>query len=79
MIFMNIGNLQVEFPEEFRPYVHRLAGATVEEKIRIALAMELFLQSKINIETAAALSGQSPAHFVELSRSMLAPWMQESS
>jgi hypothetical protein len=74
---MDIESLQVEFPEEFRPCVHSLVGATLQEKIRIALTMELFLRSKINIETAVELSGQSSAHFVELSRSMLAPWMKE--
>jgi hypothetical protein len=74
---MDIGSLQVEFPEEFRPCVHSLVGATLQEKIRIALAMELFLLSKINIENAVELSGQSPAHFIELSRSMLNSWIKE--
>jgi hypothetical protein len=65
---MNNEKIKVELPEEFLPYLHYLTGANLEEKLRIVLAIVLFMMIMIDLDEAIKLSGQSAAHFNELIR-----------
>jgi hypothetical protein len=59
---------QVELSKEFLPYLHFLPGANPEEKLKIVLAIVLYMMILIDYEEAVFLSGQSSAHFNELDR-----------
>lgn len=64
-------SFQVELPKEFLPYIDGLAGANLQEKLRIALALSLMIESEIPLTQAAELSGQSQAHFAGLFNSRI--------
>lgn len=59
---------QVELSAEFLPYFNCLPGANPEEKLRIVLAIVLYMMIMMDYEEAVILSGQSAAHFNELFR-----------
>lgn len=67
---MNNEKFQVELPAEFLPYLNCLTGANLEEKLRIVLAMDLYMAMIADSDEAIKLSRQSAAHFNELFRSL---------
>lgn len=67
---MNNEKIQVELPAEFLPYLNYLTGANLEEKLRIVIAIDLFMAMIADIDEAIMLSGQSAAQFNELFRSL---------
>jgi hypothetical protein len=71
-------NSQENAHKEFLPLINDLDGATLDEKLRISLALILCLKKLVPIEDAAKFSGQSPSHFVELFRTLTAQWTEKN-
>jgi hypothetical protein len=63
--------IQVELPVEFLPYLNYLTGANLEEKLKIVLAIDLYITMIADFDEAIMLSGQSAAHFNELFNSLV--------
>ena len=64
---MSIEKFQVSIPNEFLPLLkHLSAGKSVDETIRLSLAISLFVERAVTLERAAELSGLSLTEFMSV-------------
>lgn len=67
---------QVSIPDEFLPVVNDLKiGKNVDDKVRVSLAIGLFVGKQVTLARAAELAGKSLADFIDVLRSYQIPWM----
>ncbi|AGE22539.1 UPF0175 family protein [Geobacillus sp. GHH01] len=67
---------QVNLPKEFLPAINELEGSTVEAKIKLSLAIGLFVGKQVTLAKAAELAGKSLGEFIDVLRSKAIPWME---
>ncbi|WP_318538211.1 UPF0175 family protein [Geobacillus thermoleovorans] len=73
---MAMDYFQVNLPKEFLPAIHELEGNTVEAKIKLSLAIGLFVGKQVTLAKAAELAGKSLGEFIDVLRSKAIPWME---
>ena len=70
-------NFQVSLPDEFRPFLEQLGtGKDLDEKVKIALAMEMYFSKRVSLGRAAQLAGLSEGDFIDVLRAQGLPWME---
>ena len=68
-------NIQVNIPGEFVPFVFQLKdGKTFDEKVKLQLAIGLFLSKAVTLSKAAELAGESLWAFVDLLKAQGIDW-----
>ncbi|HBI02611.1 MAG TPA: hypothetical protein DDY49_01095 [Paenibacillaceae bacterium] len=68
---------QVSIPNEFLPVVSDLkVGKSVEDKVRVSLAIGLFAGKQVTLARAAELAGKSLADFIDILRAYQIPWIE---
>ena len=66
--------IKLNLPEEFIPFLDYMEGDSIEEKVRIALSINLYINGSVSLAKAAELSGESLEAFIELLREQDIPW-----
>lgn len=65
----------VNIPDEFIPIVNSLGvGTTLDDRIRLSLAVGLFASKAVSLAKAAELSGRSLLDFIEILKSRAIAW-----
>jgi len=68
-------NIQVNIPGEFAPFVFQLKdGKTLDEKVKLQLAIGLFLSKTVTLSKAAELAGESLWEFIDLLKAQGIEW-----
>src|SRR5579875_3789674 len=68
---------QVSIPNEFFPIVNDLKiGKSMEDKVRVSLAIGLFAGKQVTLARAAELAGKPLADFIDILRSYQIPWAE---
>lgn len=71
--------VQVNIPDEFVPIVNSLGvGTTLDDRIRLSLAVGLFASKTVSLAKAAELSGRSLLDFIEILKSRGIAWGEYS-
>ncbi len=74
---MAVDKIQVSIPSEFVPVLqHGSGGESLDEAIRHALAVSLFVERSVTLERAAHLSGLSLAAFMSELEKKGIPWAE---
>lgn len=73
---MAMESFQINLPKEFLPLIDALEGPNLDAKVKISLALGLFVEKQVTLARAAELSGKSLSEFIELLRSKNIPWME---
>ena len=67
----------VHIPPEIISILEKSAnGKNLDEKIRLSLAIGLFVDKTVTLERASELAGKSIANFIDLLRAKRIPWME---
>ena len=67
---------QVNLPTEFLPLFNSLDGTNIDSKVKISLAIGLFVEKQVTLARAAELSGKTLGEFIDLLRSKRIPWVE---
>ncbi len=67
---------QVNLPKEFLPLINALEGKNVDAKVKVSLAIGLFVGKQVTLARAAQLAEKSVGEFIDLLRSNHIPWME---
>lgn len=68
------GTFEVTLPEEFIPFLDKLSGDSINQKVRLAFAINLFTSKTVTLERAAELSGLSLLDFMYVLKEQGIPW-----
>lgn len=67
---------QVNLPTDFLPLINSLNGTNVDSKVKVTLAIGLFVEKQVTLAQAAELSGQTLGEFIDLLCVKQIPWME---
>lgn len=67
---------KVHLPETFSPLLNRITGDTIDKKIQVALAINLFVNKTVTLEKAASLSGETLVDFIEILNEQNIAWLE---
>ena len=73
---MAMESFQVNVPKEFLPLIDALEGPNLDAKVKVSLALGLFVNKQVTLARAAELSGRSLGEFIDLLRSKNIAWME---
>ncbi len=73
---MEMESFQVNLPKEFFPLLDALDGPNIDTKVKVSLALGLFVNKEVTLARAAELSGKSLGEFIDFLRSKNIPWME---
>lgn len=51
-------------------------GKSLDDKVRLSLAIGMFVEKTVTLERAAELAGRSLANFIDILRAKKIPWME---
>ncbi|HJV17738.1 MAG TPA: UPF0175 family protein [Bacillales bacterium] len=70
-------DMNVRLPNEIIRILDKsINGSNIDEKVRLSLAIGMFVDGTVTLERAAELAGRPLANFIELLRSKRIPWME---
>ena len=65
---------QLQLPEELLPFLNKINGDSINKKVRVAFAINLFAQKAVSLEKAAELSGETLVDFMDILKEQGYPW-----
>lgn len=65
---------EVTLPEELIPFLDKISGESIDQKVRLALALNLFIGKTVTLEKAAELSGLLLLDFMVVLEEQSIPW-----
>lgn len=65
---------EVTLPEDLIPFLDKISGDSIDQKVRLAFAMNLFTSKTVTLERAAELSGLSLLDFMHVLGEQGIPW-----
>ena len=65
---------EVTLPEEFIPFLDKIYGDSIDQKVRLSFAINLFTNKAVTLEKAAELSGLSLIDFMDVLEKQGIPW-----
>lgn len=65
---------EVTLPEELIPFLNKISGDSIDQKVRLAFAINLFTTKTVTLEKAAELSGLSLLDFMAVLEEQGIPW-----
>lgn len=74
MIVLNQSTFQLQLPEELLPFLDKINGDSINQKVRVAFAINLFAQKTVSLEKAAELSGETLVDFMDILKEQRYPW-----
>ena len=70
-------SMNVHIPKEIINILEKSAsGKNLDEKVRLSLAIGLFVEKTVTLERASELAGKSLANFIDVLRAKRIPWME---
>ncbi|MBM4761453.1 UPF0175 family protein [Bacillus sp. B15-48] len=69
-------SFQVNLPKEFLPLINALDGSSIDSKVKVSLAIGLFVEKQITLARAAQLAGKSLGEFIDILRAKQIPWVE---
>ena len=67
----------IRLPEEFIHVIKKMSyGKTMDEKIRLSLAIALFVEKSVTLKRAAEMADKSTQQFIDILTSKGIPWME---
>jgi predicted HTH domain antitoxin len=67
----------LNIPDEFIKIINKTGyGKSLNEKVKLSLAIGLFVDKSVTLEKAAELAGKPLANFVDILISRNIPWME---
>ncbi|HLR37145.1 MAG TPA: UPF0175 family protein [Chitinophagaceae bacterium] len=66
----------MNLPKEFLALLNQLEGKNLDTKVKISLAIGLYVEKQVTLARAADLAGKSLGEFIDLLRSKNIPWME---
>lgn len=68
---------QVSLPEEFKSLINKWStGQTLDEKVKLSLAIGLFAGKMVTLARAAELAGKPLIDFIVILKQQGIPWME---
>lgn len=69
--------MNVHIPKEIINILEKsVSGKNLDEKVRLSLAVGLFVEKTVTLERASELAGKSLANFIDVLRAKRIPWME---
>jgi predicted HTH domain antitoxin len=65
---------QIKLPEEFMPFLDKINGNSIEKKIQVSLAINLYINKTVSLAKAAELAGETLTDFIEILKEQDIPW-----
>ncbi|MDA8221978.1 UPF0175 family protein [Desulfosporosinus sp.] len=65
---------ELQLPEELLPFLDKINGNSINKKVRVAFAINLFAQKTVSLEKAAELSGETLIEFMDILKEQGLPW-----
>ncbi len=65
---------QVSLPDDLLMLAENLKGESLDEKLRVSLAINIYFNKLVTLEKAAQLSGLALVDFVDLLKKQEIPW-----
>ena len=70
-------DINVRLPNEIVRILDKsVNGKSIDEKVRLSLAIGMFVDGTVTLERAAELAGKPLANFIDILRSKKIPWME---
>ena len=70
-------DMNVRLPNEIIQILDKsVNGKNINEKVRLSLAISMFVDHTVTLERAAELAGKPLANFIDILRSKGIPWME---
>ena len=70
-------DINVRLPNEIIRILDKsVNGKNIEDKVRLSLAIGMFVDRTVTLERAAELAGKPLANFIDVLRSKKIPWME---
>lgn len=66
--------IKINIPEDFIPLLDKINGDSMDKKIRIPLATNLFVNKTVSLEKSAELSGKTLIDFIDILKEQDIPW-----
>ena len=74
MTVLTKSTFQLQLPEELLPFLDKINGDSINQKVRVAFAINLFAQKTVSLAKAAELSGQTLVDFMDILKDQGYPW-----
>lgn len=75
IVVMEKSTVQVSIPNDFIPFINELGtGKTLDDKVKVSLAVGLFTGKMVSLARAAELAGKPLEGFIDILRSQRIPW-----
>ena len=74
MIVLIQSTFQLQLPEELLPFLDKINGDSMNQKVRVAFAINLFSRKIVSLEKAAELSGETLVDFMDILKEQRYPW-----
>lgn len=71
---LNQSIFQLQLPAEFLPLLDKINGDSIDQKVRLAFAINLFAKKAVSLEKAAELSGETLVDFMDILKEQGLPW-----
>ncbi|WP_404405188.1 UPF0175 family protein [Jeotgalibacillus malaysiensis] len=69
--------MNVHLPNEMISILKKSGnGKNLDDKVRLSLAIAMFVEKTVTLERAAELAGNSLANFIDILRAKGIPWME---
>lgn len=72
----NHSTFKVTLPGELIPLLAKLSGSSMDDKVRLSVAIELFVNKVVSLARAAELAGTSYVEFMNLLKARGIPWLE---
>ncbi|SFQ96956.1 UPF0175 family protein [Desulfoscipio geothermicus] len=67
---------KVTLPAELKPLLRKLSGTSIDDKVRLSVANELFVNRVISIGKAAEIAGKTYVDFMDILKERGIPWYE---
>lgn len=70
-------DMNIRLPYEIIQILNKsVNGSNIDEKVRLSLAIGMFIDGTVTLERAAELAGKPLANFIDILRIKKIPWME---
>jgi len=73
---MKQSTFKVTLPGELKPLLSKLSGTSLDDKVRLSVAIELFVNKVISLARAAEIAGKTYFEFMDILKARGIPWLE---
>lgn len=75
---MAMDNFQVNLPKTFLPFINQAEGKNLDAKVKLTLAIGMYVEKQVTLARAAELAETNLADFIDILKSKKIPWLEYS-